>query len=109
MRKLLMAMVFAVSLLIIPTVSAEPMCSNNVVKMFIDTDSASAIDFIDTDGDGIADGAVLYVYDGDNAYPVMTLSVEQAESLSLSYLIGPDEIPGTEDDGHGYWVKCTEI
>jgi hypothetical protein len=39
----------------------------------------------------------------------MTLSVEQAESLSLSYLIGPDEIPGTEDDGHGYWVKCNEI
>ena len=104
-----MAIVITVSLLIPITVSAEPMCSNNVVKMFVDTDSASAIDFIDTDGDGIADGAVLYVYDGDNAYPVMTLSVEQAESLSLAYLIGPDEIPGTEDDGHGFWVNCTEI
>ena len=84
------------------------MCSNNVVKMFIDTDSASAIDFVDADGDGAADGAVLYVYDGDNAYHVMTLSVEQAEALSLAYLIGRDEIPGTEDDGHGYWVKCVE-
>ena len=109
MRKLTEVMVIAVSLLMAPTVSAEPMCSINVVKMFVDTDSASAIDFIDTDGDGIADGAVLYVYDGDDVYSVMTLSVEQAESLSLAYLIGPDEVPGTEDDGHGYWVKCTEI
>ena len=102
-------MVIAASLLITPTVSAEPRCTINVVKMFVDSDSESAIDFIDTDGDDIADGAVLYVYDGDNAYSVMTLSVEQAESLSLAYLVGPDEIPGTEDDGHGYWVKCDEI
>ena len=104
-----MTIVITVSLLIPLTVSTELMCSSNVIKMFVDTDSASAIDFIDTDGDGIADGAVLYVYDGNNAYPVMTLSVEQAESLSLAYLIGPDEIPGTEDDGHGYWVRCSEI
>jgi hypothetical protein len=109
MRKRTIAIFITLSLSITPTLSAEPVCSNNIIKMFIDTDSSSAIDFFDTDGDGIADGALLYVYDGKNAYPIMTLSVEQAESLSLAYLIGPDEIPGTKDDGHGYWIKCTEI